>query len=925
MLVRTREGRAVKVEGNPEHPISKGGLCIRGQASLQGLYNPDRFRGPLRRGANGAKEPMPWAAALDQIAQRVRAIRESRRTNRAAFLTSHAGPAMRQLMGAWMGSMPSEFYLEIEPFSHLPSAQANSITFGPPASFSELQIAESDYLLSFGTDFLETWLSPVGFSREFAATRQVRDGQVGKFVHIEPRLSLTAANADEWVAIRPGSEMDLALGMTRLIVEQGIGARLAVSETQRLRSLLEPWPIEGVSRRTDVAVETIERLAAEFARSQSGLAIGGGVAVTGENATATLVGINLLNYVTGRIGKTVRPDRSYSPSRSANLEVLRWLIESMNRGDVELLFVHHANPVFSLPAELGFSDALKNVPMVVSFASCPDETTSLAHLVLPDHTALEQWGDASPADNLHSLLQPAMNPVFDTRSAGDVLLQLAALAGIGGDELGLESFYDYVKERWRERYEKRRGEDFEILWREALQRGGEWDEPPAINQSSEPRAAQPALSPRLFDFEFPVSEPERADGLFLHVYPSSRHYDGRGANRPWLQEIPDPITNVVWDSWVEMHPATAASLGVIEGDLVRIESDAGAVEAPAYIYEGVRRDTVAMPIGQGHTAFGRYASGVGANPIKLLPTRQDMHTGVQAWAGVLVRLSKTGRRRELVRTDGSLTDQGRGFAQIIPLSALTGQQNQAVAARERDALPDLYAPHEHKDYRWGMAINLSSCTGCGACVAACYAENNVPVVGKERVAQGRHMAWIRIERYLENISASPDVRFSPMMCQQCDNAPCEPVCPVYASVHSSDGLNEQVYNRCVGTRYCSNNCPYKVRVFNWFDYEFPEPLHLQLNPDVSVRGRGVMEKCTFCVQRIREAKDHAKDERRLVRDGEIAPACAQSCPAQAITFGNLLDPESAVSRSSGARHGYKVLEDLNTRPAITYLPRVRRT
>ena len=236
----------------------------------------------------------------------------------------------------------------------------------------------------------------------------------------------------------------------------------------------------------------------------------------------------------------------------------------------------------------------------------------------------------------------------------------------------------------------------------------------------------------------------------------------------------------------------------------------------------------------------------------------------------------------------------------------------------------MYPPHEHKDYRWGMAINLSSCTGCGACVAACYAENNIPIVGKERVAEGRHMAWLRVERYIENVSANPDVRFSPMMCQHCDNAPCEPVCPVYATVHSSEGLNLQVYNRCVGTRYCSNNCPYKVRTFNWFDYEFPEPLHLQLNPDVTVRGRGIMEKCTFCVQRIRDGKDHAKDEGRKVRDGEVVPACAQSCPTQAIVFGNLLDPDSAVSRMSRTQHGYKVMEELNTRPAITYLPRIKR-
>jgi len=357
------------------------------------------------------------------------------------------------------------------------------------------------------------------------------------------------------------------------------------------------------------------------------------------------------------------------------------------------------------------------------------------------------------------------------------------------------------------------------------------------------------------------------------------------------------------------------------------------VAAPVYVYAGLRPDTVAIPIGLGHTSYGRYAKDIGINPTLLLSSAVDSHSRTTSWSGIKVRLAKTGRRSDLVRTDGSSSGMDRGISQIIPLSALTASSKGTPEVRLDTAtsreLPSMYAPHEHKDYRWGMAIDLSSCTGCNACVAACYAENNIPIVGKARVAQGRHMAWLRIERYFENIPASPttsasDVRFTPMMCQQCDNAPCEPVCPVYATMHNADGLNVQVYNRCVGTKYCSNNCPYKVRVFNWFDYEFPEPLQLQLNPDVSVRTKGIMEKCTFCIQRIREGKDHAKNEGRKVRDGEVTPACAQSCPTQAIVFGNLLDTNSAVSKLAAIHYGYKVFEELNTRPAITYLPRVKR-
>ncbi|HWP84250.1 MAG TPA: 4Fe-4S dicluster domain-containing protein, partial [Terriglobia bacterium] len=674
---------------------------------------------------------------------------------------------------------------------------------------------------------------------------------------------------------------------------------------------------------------TIARLAEEFAAAPVGVALGGGAAGSGVNATATQAAVHLLNHVAGRIGQTVRFDRPYLPPETASIGELRELVAAMEGGEIEILFLHGANPVFQLPPALGMASALRKVPLVVSFSSFPDESTELAHLVLPDHTPLEQWGDHRPMAGVHSLRQPVMNPLFETQATGDVLLRLARR--IGGKMAAAfpeETFQEYLKDRWRKIYASRAGEDFEVFWREALGRGGVW-EPPGETETAavRPRSNALSLSPSVFAFRFPPPAAQEPEQYFLHVYPSSRYYDGRGANRPWLHEIPDPITNVVWDSWVEVHPELARKLGVVKGDLLRVESPAGQLEAPVYLYEGVRPDTIAIPLGLGHSSYGRYARGVGVNPVALLPAGEDPHSGDMAWAGVTVRIAKTGRRSPLVTTDGSLTDHGRGFSRIIPLSALTApapSENRFSGTAAGEELPSLYPPHEHPDYRWGMAINLSACTGCGACVAACYAENNIPVVGKERIAEGRHMAWIRVERYIERVSSTPDIRFSPMMCQQCDNAPCEPVCPVYATMHNSDGLNVQVYNRCVGTRYCSNNCPYKVRTFNWFDYPFPEPLPWQFNPDVSLRSKGIMEKCTFCIHRIRQAKDAAKDEGRMVRDGEVLPACVQSCPAQAMVFGNLKDADSAVSRIASRRDGYRVLEELNTRPAITYLPRIKR-
>ncbi|MBI3895738.1 MAG: molybdopterin-dependent oxidoreductase [Acidobacteria bacterium] len=928
MRVRTREGRVTKVEGNPEHPISQGGLCIRGQASLQGLYNPDRIQSPFRRNANGTIEPLGWAEAESQLADRLSALENTADRNKIVFLSGHNGDTLDRLIRQWMTALHSEHYLIYEPFSLVTIKEANRIAFGR-AEVPDYSIAEADYLLSFGADFLETWLSPVGFSRGFAAIRNYREDRRGKIVQVEPRLSLTGANADEWVSLQPGTEMWIALAMARYIVTEGLSVELPPAEIRRLGILLEPYSSNRASSVTQVPEETIERLATEFAGASAGLAIGGGVAVTGDNATATQVAINLLNHVTGRVGQTIRFDRSFQVPDTAGLSALRGLVDSINRGEVEVLFIHHTNPIFNLPPDLGFSAALQKVPLVVSFSSFSDETTDLAHLVLPDHTPLEQWGDFRPAAGVHSLMQPAMNPVFDTRSTGDVLLELAKqMGGDVAEAFQVQTFQDYLKDAWKQTYGEVAGEDFENFWQESLLRGGIWpSRSSGMESQSVDRRARVGLLPQIFDFPFPPAPTKGPAEFFLHAYPSSRYYDGRGANKPWLHEIPDPITNVVWDSWVEVHPETARQLNVVEGDLLHVESAVGHVEAPVYIYEGVRPDTVAIPIGLGHESYGRYAKDRGSNPSVLLPVAADPLSGTQVWSGSKVKISKTGRRSELVRTDGSRTDLDRGFSRIIPLSALTATAVPSEEVHHQEPEHEslsMYPPHDHKDYRWGMAINLSSCTGCGACVAACYAENNVPVVGKELIARGRHMAWIRIERYMENVSATPDIRFSPMMCQQCDNAPCEPVCPVYATMHSSDGLNVQVYNRCVGTRYCSNNCPYKVRTFNWFDYQFPEPLHLQLNPDVSVRSKGIMEKCTFCIQRIREGKDHAKDEGRLVRDGEVVPACAQSCPTQAIVFGNLLDPNSTVSKLADQQHGYRVLEELNTKPAITYLPRIKR-
>ncbi|HEY2953748.1 MAG TPA: molybdopterin-dependent oxidoreductase [Candidatus Eisenbacteria bacterium] len=975
VLVKAREGRAIKIEGNPDHPVNAGGLCPRGQASLQGLYDPDRLRSPMVR-ENGAWKAIGWDEALKLAGEKLgEAVRAKRGV---ALVTDNATGSLHELAAAWAGSAGAT-HLTYEPFAHESLREANRRTFGQDA-IPHYDFAAARMIVSFGADFLETWLSPAGYARGFATARG--SGRPARFVAVEPRLSLTGANADEWIACRPGAELALALGMSRVILAEQLGH--AVPERGALLDALSAFAPEAVEAATDVPAARVTALAREFAGAAPGLAVGGGVAVQSESALALHAAVNLLNYVAGNVGRTVRFDRTPNFDAVASFDEVQRLVAAMAEGKVDALVVQGANPVYAVPGWAGFGAAMEKVLFKVAITPVMDETAEHCDLVLPATHWLETLGDAETVRGVHSLIQPATAklPMFDARPAGDVFLGLARAAGLRGQ--WPESWADYLKAQWRPLHARHgAGADFDSFWRGSLQRGGVWEEvsSPAVRWGKTPA--------------FAVAEPKGQGNLALVLYPSPALFDGRGANKPWLQELPDPTTKAVWGSWVEIHPETAAQLGIAMGDPVRVETENGNVALPAYLYAGIRKDTVAIPLGQGHTAYGRYARARGVNALALLSPAQDAASGAPAYLSARVRLSKAASAPSLVMTQRDKQQHESGMARVIPLAELSGggrephadldmPRSSTHAAGAGEAAgeeghverpsqrklgthtePRLMAPGEktpahavtafvpeetvrgpraipihegsykHAQHRWAMAIDLHSCTGCSACVVACYAENNIPTVGSEMIKRGREMAWIRIERFEEKLAveggkAASDVRHVPMMCQHCTSAPCETVCPVYATYHNPEGLNAQVYNRCVGTRYCSNNCPYKVRSFNFFDYSapekatfaFPEPLNWQLNPDVTVRSKGVMEKCTMCVQRILEGKGNAKDENRAVRDLEIQTACQQSCPTQAIVFGDLLDPESRVSKLSRAQRAYWALDELNTGPGVTYLKEV---
>ncbi len=928
---RTREGRAVKLEGNPHHPVSKGALCPKGHSSLQHLYNADRYSGPMIR-EGGNLRAASWDEAEKLLAQRLQGA-----GGKVLYLGKPEGPTQTRLVEEFLKAIGGGTRVEYQAVSEAPLREAMRMAFGYDG-LPRYDIEGSRLLISFGSDFLESGISPVEDGRAFSRMSAVDEhGSKGRFVFVGPRLSLTGFNADEWIPINPGAEAALALGMASVIA-QGSGAAGPYS------SVLRAFDPATAAKAAGVTEDDVRALAHRFVSEEPSLALGPGTGAHHRNATAANLAVLILNAVAGNIGKTLHLDggptlaaRPYADMEEA--------VRSMGSGDVAVVLVHGVNPAHSLPAASGFADAFSSVGFKVSFASAPDETSALADLILPDRHFLESWGDSEPKPGLYAIRQPVMEPVphFDAKQTADVLLAVASRLGA---DLDAATFYEYLLAANRSMY---KDPDFDTHWRELL-RNGVWKrEVSGPTPSTDLRAPDKALV-----FDVPTLD---GDGEFaLLVHPSARFGAGEYANCPWLLEMADQVSKITWHSWLEMHPDAAEAHGLREGDIVAVKSPYGSIEVPVWPYPGIRPDAVALAMGLGHTDFGRWGTGKGVNAMGLLPAVAEQPSGAFVTIATKVSVTPTGSSRRLAKIQGSDVQADRPIAPAMTLGALghggmpegsnkivqelqgTGGFVPVTVPNSPNSYPLPGAQHgpyanPEKLARWGMTIDLDKCTGCGACEVACMAENNVPWVGEEQVMMGREMHWLRIERYYEKIDAKApgnlDVRVIPMLCQHCSNAPCEPVCPVFATYSTPEGVNDQVYNRCVGTRYCSNNCPYKVRTFNWLRYtepqRIPDPYNWQWNPDVTVRANGVMEKCSFCIHRVREAENRAVVENRgpYPRDGEVLMACQQSCPADAIVWGNLRDPSTKVSRVAANERTYRVLnEELNTQPGVNYLKKV---
>jgi MoCo/4Fe-4S cofactor protein with predicted Tat translocation signal len=946
ILAKVRDGRPIKIEGNNLCPINKGGSSARVQASVLDLYDTARVRKPLINGNEASFESFDKAVAAD--------LGNLGGKQLVILTSSITSPSTKQVIAEFLAKYPGSRHVVNDAVSHSAMLLANEQS-GKGRKLPSYRFDKAKVIVSLSADFLGTWLSPIEFNKQYATGKKINEKSPTMLKHyqFESVLSQTGANADERYLCLPSQ-----LGM------------VAAS----LLNALNNGAATGISDKA--LADGITKAASELKR-------GGGLVVSGSNDLNVQIIVNAINTAIGANGTTIdwSTPVNYRQGIDADMDQL---VKDMNAGNVGALLVYGANPAYSWPDSASVINGLKKVPVTISFNPKLDETAQLCKYVIPDHHFLESWGDAEPKQGYYSFIQPTINPLFKTRQWQDSLLKWSE---------NQNNYATYLKQYWAAKVGGESG------WDKVLQDGvlnpESKNATAGVGTAKDTSATAPVViqtSPAVGSSNTVVggnlataisaATAKKAGNVELFLYQNVGVGNGNGAANPWLQELPDPITRATWDNYVIISPAMAKELLGIDLNnagqadsyevnppkhVLKVTANGKSVELPAVIIPGVHPKSIGIAVGYGRIAsVGKAATEAGEDGVG----NQNVYP-FAAWNGTTVdyinnvTVEKTGKKYSVafVQTHNTYdTNQGKRTEVIKELSLAAFKHNPTEVMDERETelkpwggLKDyekkgtIYPYYEKPGVKWGMSIDMNSCTGCGACVVACNAENNVPVVGKHEVMRFHDMHWIRIDRYYSGDMNNPNVVFQPMLCQHCDNAPCENVCPVAATMHNSEGLNQMVYNRCIGTRYCANNCPYKVRRFNWADYygadSFPDNhdewdelrinmndqlTRMVLNPDVTVRSRGVMEKCSFCVQRTQEGKLTAKKQSRPLNTGEngqwdVKTACQQACPADAIVFGNVNSKDSDISvhRATNPYRTYYSLEQLHTLPNVNYLAKVR--
>ena len=862
VLVASHNGRPTKIEGNPEHPESLGATDIYTQAAILSLYDPDRSRAPRVRG-----EPSSWEG-FDRAWSVRRATLLNNRGRGLALLTEPTtSPTYLREIYHLLDAFPEAKWYQYTPLARYDRAGTQL----------DYDINRADVVFSIESDIFGAHPAAIRYSRAFADRRRVVNGQSNppRLYALESSPTITSSLADARLPASPHRWMLILeqLGATLGVSFNGAGTPAGPSSPS---SVKEPDALRPEEARF------VEMLARDLrVRAPRVLCVVDAALPDFFHAWA-----DAINRHFGSIGVTVRArvaQRSDADPRAAG--ELSSLLEAIDQKSVSDLILLETNPVYTASKD-GFAERLRSVAFSAHLGCHFDETAETSTWHLPQSHFLETWGDLRAYDGTVAMVQPLIEPLYETTSPLELLRRISSAPQ--------SSAYDLVRAYWKDARP-----DFDVNWRRWLDRG-------VIANSAAPLVEVGAFSPNLSN-----ESPLDAKAVAILFKPDPTLADGRWANHPWLQELPKPFTHLVWDNAALISPRFAEERKLENSDEIRITTSEGTLRVPVWIVPGHADNCVTLHLGSGRTRVGSVGEGRGVDVYPIRPARTR-------WLGNAQTIEKTGRHHDLVSTHSHFSTQSREPVKTIPLADLPH------ATREKNEYESLYPKVTYTTYAWGMSIDLNTCNGCNACVIACQAENNIPVVGKEQAQRGREMHWIRIDRYYNGDPSNPRILQQPVPCMHCENAPCELVCPVAATVHSSEGLNDMVYNRCVGTRYCSNNCPYKVRRFNFFDYRPPagSTEYLQDNPNVTVRERGVMEKCTYCVQRINAARIRAEREQRKVRDGEIIPACAQACPVEAIVFGDINDPQSRVSQRKQEQIDYALLGELNTKPRTTYLARI---
>lgn len=892
VLIKTREGRPIKIDGNPDHPINKGKVSARGQASILNLYDPERLKQPMIVDS-GILSATDWA---DADAKMTAALAAAAKSGKEIAVIAHTitSPSAKSVLNAFTAKYPSVKIYSYELVHGSNRAAAWSKSTGGN-SFPLIKWNEANVILALESDFLGYEGNIAEQTRQYAERRNVNNAKnINRLYSADGTMSSTAMNADYRLRVRPDQQLEFVLAL--------------ISEFKGNAGAAKQFAAKAGVSASDVQ-QLVKDLGAN--KGKSIVHAGNGL------PEAVHIAVNVLNDILGNSALYNKEQSAVSHPALTTAAEFAALVGRMNNGSVGVVIHLDTNPVFHFAPALGYAEAVKKVGTVATLTEQQNETAALSNVVLPVNHDYESWGDHKTRTGIISLQQPVISPLYATRQKEAVLLAWT----VSADAYKETIYHEFIMKRWEtEVYPAMKASvDFKTFWYSALHDG--------VVTFAEPAAAVPAVKG---DALYGIAAANTADGYVLFLHDNYFIGDGRNANNGWLQEMPHPASKIAWDNYAALSVATAKELGAEEGTMIDVTVGGRSLKLPVHVQPGLADKLVAVQLGYGRTVVGSVGAGAGFNAQQLMSASAEyLYSGVQvSKTSDTYLLASTQEHHDL--DDTFLKDLHKKREIIHEGTVVQYLEDPKFLEKEHSSLT-IVPKVKYDGVKWAMAIDLNKCTGCGVCTVSCNVENNIPVVGKEQLHKGREMAWIRIDRYFSGTSDAPSVSNQPMLCQHCDNAPCENVCPVIATTHSPDGLNQMAYNRCVGTKYCSNNCPYKVRRFNFFDFrdnfadgvQYEQPLNMLHNPEVTVRSRGVMEKCTFCVQRIMEGRQHAIEEGTTFTGAGVTVACQDACPADAIVFGNMNDKNSDIYKYRHHQIGYHVLEELNVAPNVTYVAKLR--